>query len=167
MAKKNQRIKLYNTITASAEKEISSITDRELWLIGIALYWAEGDKEKDYRPGTGVRFSNSDPRMIFLFLRWLIKICKVSKEKIFLEIYIHENYKNEVQRFKDYWSRITGFSVEKFNKIYFKTNKINSKRKNQGGLYNGLLRVNVYESSSLNRKVSGWVNGIVKKCGIV
>jgi hypothetical protein len=28
--------------------------------MGTVLYWAEGTKEKDYRPGTGIEFTNSD-----------------------------------------------------------------------------------------------------------
>ncbi|MFA6340798.1 MAG: hypothetical protein WCX27_00960 [Candidatus Paceibacterota bacterium] len=160
-AKKDKRIRVSSEIVSTAEKEIGRITDRELWLIGTALYWAEGAKEKEYAPGIGIGFSNSDSRMIKLFLKWLMEICKIPKNEICFEIYVHDNHKNELERFKEYWSKITGFSLDYFNTIYFKKNIIKTKRKNVGDLYFGLLRVKVLRSSTLNRKVQGWIKGIV------
>ena len=141
---------------------MGKITKRELWLICTALYWAEGSKEKEYAPGSGVVFSNSDHEMISLFLKWLLEIIGILKEKMIFEIYIHDNYKHNLLRFQKFWSEKTGFPLSFFDKIYFKKNKINSKRKNAGDLYNGLLRVKVSSSSSLNRQITGWIRGIVK-----
>lgn len=166
-AKKKQRIATFDRITGIAEKEIGEITKRELWLIGIALYWAEGSKEKEYRPGTGIKFSNSDPEMISLFLKWLIEIVGVSKENIGFEIYLHDSFRQNISRFQKFWSEKTGLPLSYFNTIYFKRNKINTKRKNIGDLYNGQLRVKVCRSSSLNRQVTGWVRGINKHWEIV
>lgn len=166
-ARREQRIKIFNKIVGEAEQEIGKMTKRELWLIGTALYWAEGDKEKEYNPGVGIKFSNSDPKMICLFLRWLTDICNVKSEEIVVELYIHTLYNKEYQRFKDYWSKRTGFPLEKFDKVYFKKGDVKTKRRNVGELYNGLLRVRVCGSSSLNRKITGWVKGINKYWGIV
>jgi hypothetical protein len=131
-------------------------------LIGIALYWGEGAKEKEYRPGSGIKFSNSDPYMIRVFLRWLLEIVRVPEEKIYFDIYIHENYKDKINQVINYWSNNTGFSQKDFNHIYFKKNKINTKRKNIGDSYFGLLRIGVRSSSSLNRRITGWIQGINK-----
>jgi hypothetical protein len=166
LARRNQRIDTFNRITGKAEKEIGKISKRELWLLGIALYWAEGSKEKEARPGSGVIFINSDVEMIVLFLKWLFEICHVSKEEIRCEIYLHDSYKYEVARFQKFWSEKTGLSLGYFNTIYFKRNKINTKRKNIGDLYNGQLRVKVYRSSSLNRQITGWVRGICKNLNL-
>ena len=166
-AKREQRIKKYNQIVGDAEKEIGKMTKRELWLIGTALHWAEGGKEKEYAPGIGVSFSNSDPKMIALFIRWLMEIIGIPKDKIKCEIYIHDNYKNEIPRFQKFWSEKTGFPVADFNTIYFKRNKIKTLRKNVSDLYFGVLRVKVSCSSTLNRKITGWVSGINKYWGIV
>jgi len=71
---KSIRIALTKKIKSKSRKEIGRLTKRELWLIGIALYWAEGSKEKNYRSGSRTEFSNSDPYMIRIFLKWLLKI---------------------------------------------------------------------------------------------
>ena len=94
-ARHNERIKITREIKREAGKEIKNISDRELWLIGTALYWGEGNKEKKDRPGSGVKFSNSDPKMIKIFLKWLLEIIHEKRKKIYLEIYIHENYKTD------------------------------------------------------------------------
>lgn len=150
-----------------SEAEVKNLTDRELWLIGIALYWGEGHKEKESRPGSGVKFSNSDPKMIKLFLRWLIDIIGEKKEKIYLEIYIHESCRYRLKKVVSYWSDCTGFSKDNFVRIYFKKNKIHTKRKNTGENYYGLLRIGVKSSSILQRKIDGWISGVYKHCGIV
>jgi len=160
--KKEIRIALTDEVKGKAEKEIGNLTERELWLIGIALYWGEGSKEKENRPGSPVKFSNSDPDMIRIFLKWLLEIVKVPKEKVYPEIYIHENHKNRIDTVIDYWASNTSFSKSEFNHIYFKKNKINTKRKNIGDSYYGLLRICVKTSSTLNRTIVGWIQGINK-----
>lgn len=162
-----KRILITETIKSAAEKEVSELTKRELWLIGVALYWGEGSKEKDSRPGSGIKFSNSDPRMIKIFLKWLLEIVQEKQEKIYFEIYIHENCKNRLDQIISYWSDCTGFLRDNFTRIYFKKNKINTKRENIGKNYYGLLRVGVKSSSALQRKIDGWISGIYKYCEIV
>ena len=166
-ARHKQRLELVDLITKEAEKDVGQMTKRELWLIGTALYWAEGSKEKDYHPGSMLSFSNSDYRMISLYLKWLQNVLGVKMKDITCEIYIHDMYKNVVGRFRQFWSQKTGLPISYFDRVYFKRNKINTKRRNQGDLYNGLLRVKVLRSSTLNRRIAGWVSGINKYWGIV
>ena len=165
--RKEDRITISKNTKDIARREIGELTDRELWLIGVSLYWGEGSKEKSDRPGSGVKFSNSDPKMIKVFLKWLFDIILEKKENIYLEIYIHDNCRSRLKEVINYWSNQTGFSKDKFSRIYFKRNKINTKRKNIGQNYYGLLRVGVKSSSILQRKIEGWVEGIYKHCEIV
>ena len=167
-AKRNYRLVITEEIKNKARREVGKLSNREVWLIGIALYWAEGHKEKI--KSSNVRFTNSDPQMIKLFLRWLQKICKISKKDIFCEIYLHETATKREQEIRKYWSKITNFPLVQFQKIRWKKNKINTKRKNIGKDYRGLLRITVRKSTNLNRKITGWIEGICKKvlrCGVV
>lgn len=54
-------------IRENAAKQISSLSERELLLIGPALYWAEGYKKQEKYSNPCLSFSNSDPEMIRLF----------------------------------------------------------------------------------------------------
>ncbi len=163
--RREQRLDRTSELVNRARGEIGTISERELWLIGVSLYWAEGSKEKEaYNRSTGVRFTNSDPYMIRLFLIWLKMICGVSNDYIVLEIYIHENRKDKIDGVIKYWSDITGFSINNFTRIYYKKNIVKTKRLNMGDGYFGLVRIRVKKSSSLMREISGWINGIF--CGI-
>ena len=163
--RKTDRIKITKEIKDKAQKEIGSLTKRELWLIGVSLYWAEGAKEKNH--SVGIKFSNSDPLMIKLFVKWLLDICEISRDDIYFEIYLHECEKARVAEVTKYWNNITGFSIEHFRKIRWKKNKIKTKRQNIGAKYFGLVNINVKRGTSLNRKIQGWVSGICKYCEIV
>ncbi len=105
--------------------------------------------------------------MISLFIKWLTDVCQIEKKRIDFSIYIHENSFNAVPQVKLFWSKITEFPLGAFEKVYFKKNKISTNRTNVGHLYYGLLRVKVNASSDLNRRLSGWVKGICKNCGVV
>lgn len=160
LKKKEDRILRTKIIKESARKEIGRLSEREQWLLGAALYWAEGSKEKEWYPGSGTQFINSDPLMIKFFLSWLLNICKIPQNMIGFDIYIHENHSQRVSEIINYWVNITGFDRHNFKNIYFKRNKINTKRKNIGSNYYGILKVKVKKSSGLLRKISGWIEGI-------
>ena len=161
------RIKRQMNIIEEASKEIAFISNRELWLIGIALYWAEGAKEKDYHHGSRASFSNSDPRMIKLFIKWLKECVNIPDTEISADLYIHESHRNNVNKVLNFWRTYLEVPSSFLKYTYFKRNKINTKRRNVGSLYYGLLRVNMKASSNLNRRIAGWIQGIVKHCGIV
>ena len=160
--KREQRILRVKKILSSAEKDIGPLTKRELWLIGVALYLGEGSKEKEHRPGSRVQFTNSDPHMIRLFLRWVHGVCQIGDERIFFEIYLHETNQNRIAEVRSHWAQQLKINSSKLSRIYFKKNKIATQRKNTGDLYYGLVRVNISASSGLNRQIAGWVNGIIK-----
>lgn len=159
--KRKQRIERQNLIFSRAKSEISNLSKKDLFLIGVILYWAEGSKEKEYHPGSPLRFANSDHNMIKLFLYWLEEV-RVTKERISFDIYLHDNNKYRIQEVIKYWSNHTGFSKKLF-RVYFKKNILKTKRRNiSPETYFGVLRIYVKESSDLVRKINGWVNGIVE-----
>jgi hypothetical protein len=165
--KKRDRIERSEKIIEQAKMEIDKITNRDLFLLGIALYWGEGSKEKKYRPGTGTIFCNSDFLMIKLYLKWLKDCLSISEDSLIFAIYIHEKHKDNIENLRRFWSEKTGFPISYFEKVHFKRNKINGNRKNKSLGYHGLLRITVKKSSILNRKITGWTEGICKQCGIV
>ncbi|OGN05082.1 MAG: hypothetical protein A2746_02290, partial [Candidatus Yanofskybacteria bacterium RIFCSPHIGHO2_01_FULL_44_22] len=131
-SRKTQRIELTAKIQEQAIKDIKEISIKELWLMGIMLYWAEGSKEKEGKPGSGVQFCNSDAYMIRLFIKWLTEICLIDKKMIGFDLFIHENHKHRINNVLNYWVKQTSFPLKEFNHIYYKKNKISTNRKNIG-----------------------------------
>ena len=161
--KNKQRVEKQRTILLTAKSQILSISEHELFLIGIILYWAEGSKEKEYHPGSTFAFSNMDPKMIQVLLAWLFKVCKISKNMLIFNIFLHETHKYRVEEVRRYWSKITGFPVDRFKSVYWKRNKLKTNRKNVEEKYYGVLKIKVRKSSSLVRKIAGWSEGIFEK----
>lgn len=142
------------------KKRVKRISTRDLWLMGTMLYWAEGSKDKEYQPGQSVIFSNSDPLMINVFLKWLDICLQIPVKDIKFSIYIHENHKHNIEKIKTFWSNASGFSIERFDKIYYKKHKVKTYRRNTEENYHGLLRIRIIKSSALNRRITGWIEGI-------
>ena len=137
-------------IKRSSAKEIGGVTKRELWLMGIILYWRFGNSS-DLKKG--VHFTTSDPELIKLFLNWLKEIGKIKEEEIAFDIFISKNRKDFLDKIKNHWSSITRFSRGHFTRVYFyKTHKSKSEF--------GLLRIRVKASSMLARQIAGWIGGI-------
>ena len=66
LAQQRKRIEKTKKLKEQGRKDIGNLNKRELFLVGAALYWAEGFK-KDNQAG----FASSDPDMIRLFLSWM------------------------------------------------------------------------------------------------
>lgn len=159
--KKTRRLAETSVIHGSAMQNIKVISKRELWFMGIALYWACGLEEKEHRAGLGVRFSNSDPFIIKLFLEWLAQVGNIKKQEIGFDLYLHESKRVMREEIISYWARATGFPHAYFSHIYFQKNKIKRKQTLQKTNY-GLMRVRVKASSLLSRQIAGWIKGIKK-----
>lgn len=149
---KNEKAKR-DTIEISAEKDITAITPRELWLMGVMLYWAEGGKTRRM-----VRFSNGDPEMISIMMRFFRIICEVPEKKFRGYIHIHPHLDHN--KAEDYWVRVTGIPSGQFFKTYRKVNVSSQNKKNS--LPHGVMDIYVMDSN-LFLKIRGWSKGIFKQ----
>lgn len=165
LVKKNKRINLYNKIISKAEKEVGDISSRELWLIGIILYWAEGSKQKEWNVSQQLQFTNSDPLMVSLYIKWLRNCLKISKKDISFSLALHENNKHRLPDIMKFWRKVSGLNMGLSDKVYFKRHNRSGFRHNLGDGYYGTARVAVLKSTNLNREVAGWVRGIAKSAG--
>ncbi len=161
LAKRNNRLSTTRQIETVAISEIGKISSRELFLIGVGIYWAEGSKQKPHNPSERVTFSNSDALMIQLFLRWLRAI-GIPENEITFSIYLHDSAKHRIGEIQSYWSKSLKLRINRLEKIYFKRSSMKSFRKNTGVEYYGQVRVTVLRSTNLNRRIHGWVLGITK-----
>ena len=157
--KKARRIAETSVIHSSAMQDIKTISKKELWLMGIVIYWACGLQEKENRASLGARFSNSDPFIIKFFLEWLIRIGNIKKREVAFDLYLHESRKGMRDEVISYWAEITGFPRTYFSHVYFQKNKIKRKQTLRKSNY-GLMRIRVKASSLLVRQIAGWIKGV-------
>jgi hypothetical protein len=157
MAKSNQekRIKRTKEVVGRARKIFRSYHKDPLFLAGLMLYWAEGDKANE-----SVKFSNSDPLMIRLMMGWFRKICMVPENKFRICLHIHKLHcRKDIQ---NYWSGLTGVPLSQFYKTQVKPTSL-GQRKNK--LYNGTCAVSVC-SRDLFRTIGGWKLAFLEKMDI-
>ena len=64
---------------------VGQLTEREFLVLGLALYAGEGSKS----PGE-VRFANTDPRMIVVFITWLRHFFEIDESRLRVRLYLHE-----------------------------------------------------------------------------
>ncbi|MCL5224329.1 MAG: hypothetical protein M1361_01825 [Patescibacteria group bacterium] len=81
--------------------------------MGLAIYWGEGDS----KPKNPLRISNTDPRMIKLYVRFLREIMKVPDDKIRLGLILYPDLDDRAS--KNYWSKITNLKSTIFVKSQF------------------------------------------------
>ncbi len=166
-ARKNERISRQSIIMETARAEIGPISTRELWLMGAMLYWAEGSKEKKWKTGRLISFTNSDPAMIRVYLEWVSICLHVPLEDIEFELYLHESHSIQTHEHLSFWTQIVGIGYNRIDRVYLKKNILSTKRKNSNSNYHGQLRVTVKKSVDLNRKIAGWIEGICAHCPVV
>jgi hypothetical protein len=98
-------------IIDKAISDIKNISEKELWLIGIALYWGEGAKTLR----SGVQFSNSDPLMVKVIMEFFKRNCEVPIERFRGHLHIHPHL-NEKEA-KEYWSGISGIPIRRDSSV--------------------------------------------------
>ena len=144
-------------IQAEARAQITTLSESELFVAGVVAYWAEGSKNKPWRTGQSVKFMNSDPRLIQLFLAWL-RLVGVTSDRLIFRLHIHQsaNATDAVS----YWSRVVDAPVSQFGRTTVKSHNPKTVRKNVGADYHGCLVVYVRSSAALNLQIEGWFEGL-------
>ncbi|MGW1076222.1 hypothetical protein [Streptomyces sp. NPDC002537] len=141
-----------------AAHEIGRMTDRELFLLGVGLYWSEGAKSKPYALRERAVFINSDPGMIQVYLAWLA-LLGVEADRLQYRVMIHESA--DVASAENYWAELIGVDLAAFSRTTLKRHNPETVRKNVGEDYRGCLVVSVRKSADLYRRIEGWWYGIV------
>lgn len=135
-------------------KDVGRLNKRQRFLIGIALYAAEGSKTGRSEIG----FSNSDPRMVRFMVSWFREFCKVPETKFRGALWIHDNL-DELEA-KNFWSKLARIPLKQFHKSYVAKNKVGSrkirKQKHEYGVFSIRL-----SNTKLKRRMLGWIDGIL------
>ncbi|MDT0432474.1 hypothetical protein [Streptomyces salyersiae] len=145
---------------AVAKKEIGDLTDRDLFLVGTALYWSEGSKDKPYDRRETVTFINSDPGVVEVYLAWLA-LLGCTQEQLRYRLMIHETA--DVEAATSYWADLVGIEASAFQKTTLKKHNPKTVRKNAGDDYRGCLIVRVSKGAELYRRIEGWWSGIAEQ----
>ena len=151
--KKDKRISQTKEIYNNGLQEVGKLSKRERFVIGVALYAAEGTKIDK-----GCCLSNSDPNIVKFMIRWFQEFGSVPKDKFRGAIWLHEGLNEE--KAKKFWSQLTDIPLSQFYKTYRAKDKKFSKKIRKNIHEYGVFSFYVNETNLL-RKIMGWIGGIL------
>jgi transcriptional regulator with XRE-family HTH domain len=150
------------TAHAAAAAVVGPLTDRDLLLLGAAIYWCEGAKAKPWRLDEAVQFVNSDPLLLELFLRFLETQGR-DRMSLTYRVSIHESADHEAAL--DWWAERLGLPRERFRRTTLKRHTPKTNRRNTGAGYHGCLVINVPKGRELYWQIEGVMRGFRKRLG--
>lgn len=153
ISKKEKRSNEEKALLSLGEKEVGTMSDREKFIAGIALYAGEGGKRT-------MEFANSNSKIIRFMMDWFRRFCNVPERKFRGVIWIHDNL--DPEKAKVFWSKLTKIPVSQFYKPYIATNKKDSNKIRKNIHTNGVFSVKVFDTKT-HRKILGWMSGILNQ----
>jgi len=133
-------------------KENLSPNEEKLKIAGAMLYWGEGAKT-----GGTVKFANSDPEMIELFLIFLRKICGISESRLRGLIHIYPDH--DYIKIKNFWGKKTKLSKNQFYKQAIHSGRLGTYKKKSEY---GTITIN-YSDTKLLKIILEWIEEYKKE----
>lgn len=145
---------MVKTLKEEGIKEVGILSQREIFIAGIALYWGEGFK-KDHLVG----LATSDPKAAVFFINWLQVCFKIPLQDLIVRVTANISYQNRIKTLHSFWSNELHLSQKQFSKPFFQktTWKKIYENKNE---YHGVIRIKVRRSVNLLRKIYGFIEGL-------
>lgn len=138
------------TQNSFGSKDVGILTDRDLFMVGLGLYWGEGYKKGSQELG----FTNSDPLIILFYIEWLKKIYRIDTKSLILRISINAQHASRVDTVLAFWSALTKISESQFTKTSLIKTSSKKRYSNYENHY-GTLRIKVRRGTQLRRRILG------------
>ncbi len=142
--------RLYAEARKEAVIDFETLKDNRIFIAGVSIYWGEGDRTSK----NGFRICNSDPRMIKLFVAFLIDVCGLDIKRLKIWLLLYPDLDEQVCR--EFWKKSTDLNDANFTKsiIIAGRHKINR-------LSYGVGNVS-YSSRYLKEKMMVWIDLLSK-----
>lgn len=88
-----------------------TLKEKELFGLGIGLYWGEGNKANE----NSIRLGNTDPKLIYKFIEFLVKIYKIDRRKLKFGLQIFSDM--DPAEALSFWIKKTGAKQSQFQKV--------------------------------------------------
>lgn len=137
------------------KKEIQNLSRRDIMLIGASLYWGEG--QKNFGKNYYISFSNSDPEMVRIFMKFLKDILGIHRDIIRFSISAHLRVDRMASR--KFWASVVDVPIEKIY-YYLAVSKASNGKRPRNLLPHGTFQIRVNRRREFF-KVRGLVDGII------
>ncbi|GAA2505517.1 helix-turn-helix domain-containing protein [Winogradskya humida] len=157
--KNAERDRLREEVHDAAAVAVGDPSERDLLLVGAAIYWCEGAKSKPWRRLDRLTIINSDPGLLRLFLRFLA-VCGRERDTMRYRVHIHETADAEAAA--EWWARELDLPRDLFQRPTIKRHVPATRRLNTGVDYHGCLVIAVPRSRDLYWRVEGLMAALTR-----
>ncbi|NQU83009.1 MAG: helix-turn-helix domain-containing protein [Parcubacteria group bacterium] len=137
-------------------KKLKQLSDRDLLIAGLALYWGEGGKKQ-----RDVKLANADPEVIKFMMKWFREAWKVDEDRFKLTVGINDIHKHRVNEVEQYWSDITKVPRQQFRKTSLIKVK-NKKNYDNFPVYYGTLYIYIRRGAEMYYQIMGLIDALGK-----
>jgi hypothetical protein len=112
-----------------------------LHLAGCMLYWAEGAKRRN-----GIQFTNSDPRMLVLFRRFLVESLAIERDEIVMTLNVYTNNGLTIEQIEQHWLKLLDLPPTAVRKHMLNHMPTSSSGRAKNKLPYGVVTLNVHST---------------------
>jgi len=134
--------------------DVGKLSDRDLFILGIGLYWAEGAKRQ-----REVRFVNSDPHLPQSFQLFMLNVCQKSRSEVKYRLQVNITHKDRYQEILQYWMNVFHVGQQSFSKPSFVKSRHKRVYKNRTTYY-GTVRLEYKKSTNNSYLILGYINAV-------
>lgn len=159
-AEQKRKRRLFETVASMnmGARDAGVLRDRDLFILGLALYWGEGYKKGNEECG----FTNSDPNIIRAFIAWLKHTYGIHTSDLILRVSINNVHTARVKAVERHWSNITKVPISQFTTASL-IRTISKKAYPNLKSHFGTLRVKVRRGTALRRRILGSIAEIERQ----
>ncbi len=153
--KRAQRMERTRIQMLTGARDIGALSSRDIFILGLALYWGEGYKKGNDECG----ITNSDPDIIRLFIEWVQRAYKITKDNLTLRVSINASHAHRVAAVEKYWSTLLGIPLSQFTTTSIIKSRVKKTYANHE-IHVGTLRVKVRRGTALRRRILGSIEEV-------
>jgi len=148
--KRAMRTAAIEEAAALGRKDVGELSTRDLYMLGLALYWGEGYKNANEE----CAITNSDPAIIQMFIRWMRAHYRVNTSDFVLRVSVNAIHRSRIHSIERYWSAVTAIPRTQFTKPSFIRAAARKVYENPHTHF-GTLRIKVRRATALRRRILG------------
>lgn len=137
-----------------AFQDVEQLSQRDLFMLGIGLYWAEGSKRNRQ-----IVLSNTDPTLLKAFILFISYVCQKTSLEVKCRIQLNEAHKYRYEEVLQYWMSILDLEQSNFAKPTF-IHVEHKKEYPNRNTYFGTLHVTYRKSTNNSYKLVGYINAV-------
>lgn len=142
----------------SANSQIKSVTNSDLFYLGLGIYWGEGVKSRSGQASV----VNSDPRILKVMIRWFTECLGVNRSEFRPYVYISSHHKLREKIIMSYWENELKLPASQFKTPIYLEQRSKQIHKNHD-TYFGVVALRVLKSTGLKYRILSLLGAVSQR----